>query len=215
MRCLPWSSSACLLISGRHWYLRSDAWMHHLRVGSAALLGCLLPTLNMLKMSLLPHAGWDLFGPSYELMIIATFVKTYLVIVEYAAFWCWMIMENLFSLLSNSHAFVDLKFQFDMFWWVSLERLVLFTLATAETIWSFVIDLFYLINVKYFHVSSFVFGLLFISKSFLEYWFSRLNIFSGLWDSSSCWLEILADLYLTVMSSAGSSPVLGTSICLK
>ena len=79
-----------------------------------------------------------------------------------------MIMENLFSLLLNSHAFIDLKFQFDMFRGASLERLVLFTLVKAKMIWSFAIDLFYLINVKYFHVSSFVLGLLFISKSFLE-----------------------------------------------
>jgi len=48
-------------------------------------LGCLLPALNMLKMSLLLHAGWDLLGPFYELTIVVTFVKC-LVIAEYAVF---------------------------------------------------------------------------------------------------------------------------------
>ena len=168
----------------------------------------------MLKMSLFLHAGWDLLGPFYELMSIVIFVKC-LVIAEYAVFLGWMIMENLFSLLLNSHAFIDLKFQFDMFRGASLERLVLFTLVKAKMIWSFAIDLFYLINVKYFHVSSFVLGLLFISKSFLECWFSCLSIFSGLLDSFSYWLEILPDLYLTVMDWAGYSPVLETLICLK
>jgi len=179
-----------------------------------ALLGCLLLALNVLKTNWELHVDWDLLGPFYELMIVVTFMKC-LAIAEYAVLLDLMIMENMLALLLNSHAFIDFSFQFYMFWWPSLERLVLFTLVKAKMIWSLTINLFYLINVKYFHVSSFVLGLLFISKSFLECWFSCWNIFNGSLDSFSYWLETWLDLYLTVMGWVGCSPVLETLICLK